>query len=193
MTLTLTENHIYMLDGQTFNGPSVTQVLKACGFYGWTPDDAYYLDRGTFTHEAIALYLKGSLDESTLAEGIKPFVESAILYIEASGYKADHVELPLMDNIYGFCGCVDALPLRDWKNGGPCYSTTVQIATYFNLAMNNGLTPELPLSVHLSGKGKMATVEPYSMQTIREEYKTFLSALHVYQKRKHHGLLPKEK
>jgi len=187
--LTLNDKHEYILDGKPFNGPSVTTVLKATGFYGWMPEDVYYRDRGSFVHEAIAMYLRGTLDESSLSEGVRPFVDSAIEYIQATGYKAEHIELPLMDDIYGYCGCVDALPLRDWKNGGPQYSTTVQISTYYHLAKQNCLGPGLPISVHLSSKGKMAKSVPYSMRTVLDEYKVFLSALHVYKARQHHGLL----
>lgn len=182
-----------MLDGKPFKGPSVTQVLKATGFYGWMPEDVYYRDRGTFVHEAIALFLKDKLDESTLSEGIKPFVDSAIEYIQTTGYKAEHIELPLMDEIYGYCGCVDALPLRDWKNGAHQYSTTVQISTYYHLAKQNCLDPGLPVSVHLSGKGKLAKAVPYSIWEVLDGYKVFMSALHVYKVREINGLLPKEK
>ncbi len=190
--LTLDDNHKYHLDGKIFPGPSVTEVIKASGFMGWLPEDKYYLDRGTYVHQAIALYLKGQLDEGSLSEGVRPFVESAIEYITVTGYKAEHVELSLHDPIYIYCGTLDALPLRDWKNGGREYWHSLQIGAYFNLARANGLSPEFPVSVHLSDKGKYPKVEPYRMQDLREAQKVFFSALCVYQTRKNHGLI-KEK
>lgn len=191
--LTLTENHVYLLDDQPFSGPSVTEVIKACGFMGYLPDDQYYRDRGSYVHEAIAMYLKGTLDESSLSEGIKPFVDSAIQYIEDTGFKAEHIELSLHDPVYMYCGTVDTLPLRDWKTGGKEYWHSLQIAAYYNLAVTNKLFPELPLNVHLSDKGKRSKVEPYKVQDIRAAQKVFLSALCVYQARKNNGLLKKEK
>jgi len=187
------ENHLYYLNGELFSGPSVTTVISASGLMGYLPDDIYYLNRGKFVHEAIALYLKGRLEESSLSEGIKPFVDSAIEYITVTGYRAEHVELSLFDPVYLYCGTLDALPLRDWKSGGKSYWHSLQISAYYNLAVTNNLKPELPLNVHLNDKGKLPKVEPYRIQEIREAQKVFLSALCVYQARKNHGLLKKEK
>lgn len=190
--LKLTEEHIYLLNGQPFPGPSTTEVIKAADFMGWLPEDQYYLDRGQFVHEAVALYLKGQLNESSLSEGVKPFVDSAIEYITATGYKAEHVELSLYDPIYMYCGTVDALPLRDWKNSNNQPWHSIQIAAYYNLAVVNGLKPELPCTVHLSGKGKMAKAEPYTSAQILADKKTFFAALLCYQWRKQNNLI-KEK
>lgn len=190
--LTLDAEHIYRLDGEVFPGPSVTEVIKAAGFMGYLPEDQYYLDRGTYVHEAIALYLKGQLDFGSLSEGIKPFVDSAIEYITITGYKAEHVELSLYDPVYMYCGTIDTLPLRDWKNSHHQPWHSIQISSYYNLALVNDLKPELPCTVHLSDKGKMAKAEPYTAARIYDDRKTFFSALHCYQWRKNNGLI-KEK
>ena len=95
---------------------SVTEVIKASGLMGYMPEDQYYLDRGSYTHEAIALYLKDNLNEGLLSEGLKPFVDSAITWIQLAGYKAEFIELSLYDPVMKLCGTVDAIPLVDWKN-----------------------------------------------------------------------------
>lgn len=191
--LTLTEDHIYLLDGQPFNGPSTTEVIKQSGMMGWLPEDQYFLDRGSFVHEAIAMYLKGVLDESTLADGVKPFVESAILWIQASGYKAEHIELSLHDPILGYCGTPDSIPLIDWKNSGKCAWQGIQLSAYWNLCNVNDIKGgHQPMIIHLDGKGKMAKCHPYTMPELIAGFRVFSSALHVYQWRKHNGLL-KEK
>lgn len=190
--LTLSEGHIYLLNGKPFPGPSVTEVIKAAGFMGYLPEDQYYRDRGSYVHEAIALYLKGQLDFGSLSEGIKPFVDSAIEYITVTGYKAEHVELSLYDPVYMYCGTLDTLPLKDWKCGGKSYWHSLQISSYYNLAVINKLSPEIPVNVHLSDKGKLPKTEPYKMQDIRAAQKVFLSALCVYQARKNNRLI-KEK
>lgn len=173
--------------------PSVTEIIKASGLMGWTPDDQYFLDRGSFVHEAIAMYLKDRLDESSLAEGIKPFVESAILWIQASGYKAEHVELPLYDPILKFCGKPDTVPLLDWKNSGKCAWQLVQISAYqYLLKVNDIKASHVPMSVHLSSTGKIAKVQPYTVRELMEGWKVFSSALCVYQWRKHNGLIKGE-
>jgi hypothetical protein len=173
--------------------PSVTEVIKASGLMGYMPEDQYFLDRGKFVHEAIAMYLNGTLDEQSLAEGIKPYVESAILYIETTNYKATHVELPLMDSVYGFCGTIDAIPLIDWKNSGKIPWQSTQLSAYWRLCKVNDIHGgHKPMSVHLDKNGKIPKVQPYTMQDLLEGEKLFLSALYVYKWRKQHNLI-KEK
>ena len=192
MHITLDENHVYSSGGVILDDPSVTEVISAAGLMGWSPADQYYLDRGRFVHEAIALYLKGRLDESSLSEGIRPFVDSAIEYIMTTGYKAEYIELSLHDSVYGYNGTLDALPLRDWKNSGKQSWHAVQISAYYNLAKYNCLNPMLPLTVHLNANGKTAKVETYKIRTINDSYQVFLSALHIFKWRKNKGLI-KEK
>lgn len=190
--LVLTDGHQYLLNGVPFNGPSVTEVLNKMNMMGYLPNDQYFLDRGTYVHEAIALYLRGQLDESSLSEGIRPFVDSAIEYITATGYKATHIELPLHDPIYQYCGTLDALPLRDWKNSSNQAWHSIQLAAYYHLAVVNNLKPEIPCSIHLSDKGKLPKVEPYKLEKIYADKKIFLAALACYQWRRTNKLI-KEK
>lgn len=171
----------------------MTEVIKSAGLMGYLPEDQYFLDRGSYVHEAIAMYLKGTLDETALAEGIKPFVDSAIEYITVTGYKAREIELPLYDPIYKYCGTIDALPLRDWKTGGKSFWHSAQIVAYSELCKANNIDSGIPLNVHLSDKGKMPKVEPYTLIQLRDAKRTFFAALYLYQVRKNNGLLTKEK
>jgi hypothetical protein len=173
------------------NYPSVTEIIKAEGFMGWLPEDQYYLDRGAFVHEAIALYFKGTLDMESLAEGIKPFVDSAIEYITFTGYKPEHAELSLCSPMYKYCGTLDAWPLLDWKTGGKSHWHVLQMAAYFNLGMENiqDAPSHIPVNVHLSDKGKMPKCEPYKLIELMDAKRTFLSALNCYQWKKSKGVI----
>ena len=162
---------------------------------GWLPDDKYYLDRGTFVHQAISMYLSGTLDESSLSEGVKPFVDSAIEYITVSGYKPKHVELSLHSPLFRYCGTLDAWPLLDWKTGGKEAWHVIQMSAYFFLAHENEITSfpmPMPLNVHLKNDGKLPKSEPYTLAQLLEAKKIFLSAIACYQWRKQHKLI-KEK
>jgi hypothetical protein len=68
------KDHRYFWDG--IEVPSVSQVMKTLGIskdWGATPQ--YYRDRGIAVAKAIELFLKGTLDESSLDPVIVPYLE----------------------------------------------------------------------------------------------------------------------
>ena len=184
MKIELTNSHQYFVDGQPCEG--VTEIIKECGLMPVFNSDIYYLDRGRYVHEAIALYFKGTLDFDALSEGIKGFVESAVEYITLTGYKPSLVETMFYSPTYRYCGTVDAVPLVDWKNSNNQKWHSLQIAAYWNLLMENKVAFERPITVHLREDGKLPKVESYTLMQIREGLNIFASALAVYRWRKEH-------
>ena len=184
MKIELTNSHQYQVDGQPCEG--VTEIIKESGLMPIYNSDIYYLDRGRYVHEAIALYFKGTLDFEALSEGIKGFVESAIEYITVTGYKPSLVETMLYSPTFHFCGTVDAVPLIDWKNSSKCDWHLLQLSAYYNLCIENNIATEKPRVVHLREDGKLPKVEPYTLVQIREGLNIFASALAVYRWRKEH-------
>ena len=182
--ITLDDNHIYRVGGQPCEG--VTEIIKEAGLMPIYNGDKYYLDRGSYVHEAIALYFKGTLDFEALSEGIKGFVESAIEYITLTGYKPSLVETMLYSPTFHYCGTVDAVPLLDWKNSNNQKWHSLQIAAYWNLLMENKVAFERPITVHLREDGKLPKVESYTLMQIREGLGIFTSALAIYRWRKEH-------
>ncbi len=189
--ITLDDNHRYFVDGQPCEG--VTEILKGAGLIPTLyHNDNYYLDRGRYVHEAIALYFKGTLDFEALAEGIKGFVESAIEYITRTGYKPALVEKMFYSPTFHYCGTMDAVPLHDWKSGGKSPWQSLQVAAYWNLLIENKICFERPVVVYLNGKGKLPKTQPYSASELSESFNVFASALKVLRWKKEKGLYKKE-
>ena len=186
----LDKDHKYTVDSIEY--PGVTTVLKTAGLMGYLPSNQYYLDRGTFIHDALELYLHDDLDTETLSEGIKGFVESGIRFIEHIGMKKTYTftELSLHDPVYQYCGTMDVVPLIDYKSGGKSSWHVIQMAAYDNLLRVNKIPSErIPLNVHLRKDGKMPRVEPYKIQELKDGLKVFQAALLTYKWKKEKGLL----
>ena len=177
MKIELTNSHQYFVDGQPCEG--VTEIIKAAGLMPDYQVGDYYLKRGQYVHEAIALYFKGTLDFEALAEGIKGFVESAIEYITVTGYKPSLVETMLYSPTFHYCGTVDAAPLLEWKSGGKAPWQSLQVAAYWNLVVENKICFERPVLVYLNENGKLPKVQPYSTSELSELFNVFASALKV--------------
>ncbi len=183
--ITLDDNHKYFVDGQACEG--VTEIIKESGLMPNYNSDIYYLDRGRYVHEAIALYFKGTLDFDALSEGIKGFVESAIEYITVTGYKPDLVEAMLYSPTFHYCGTVDVVPLLDWKSGGKSPWQSLQVAAYWNLLVENKICFERPTVVYLREDGKLPKTQPYSVSELSESFNVFASALKVLRWKKENG------
>ena len=177
MKIELTNSHQYFVDGQPCEG--VTEIIKAAGLMPDYQVGDYYLKRGQYVHEAIALYFKGTLDFEALSEGIKGFVESAIEYITLTGYKPAIVEAMFYSPTFHYCGTVDAVPLLDWKNSNNQKWHSLQIAAYWNLLVENKICFERPAVVYLREDGKLPKTQPYSVSELSELFNVFASALKV--------------
>lgn len=115
--------HTYTLEGAVL--PGVTSVLKAQRLITSPPvADPFYLERGKAAHEAIRLWLEGDLDESTVDEQVRPYLQSAQAFCELVGFEPIAAEIPLHCSITRTAGTPDAIGfsragilLPDWKCG----------------------------------------------------------------------------
>lgn len=127
--------HRYALMPGSRHVPSVTQVLEAVGM---APDlahlPAFYRDRGRAIHEAMALHLTGRLDEDSLDDRIRPFVEHGQRWLELVEADPIAVELRWVHTRLEYGGTLDLLcdsklgPLLvDWKSTftDPAYEVQV--------------------------------------------------------------------
>jgi len=123
-----TETHSYYLDGVKL--PSVTQVLNSTGVasYQDVPAMEYYLDRGTAIHKACELLSRGNLDEDSLDDRIKPYVEAFRKFLSDTDAVIEQTEVRTYHPAHRYAGTVDAVAVL---NGRRClldYKTTVVTA-----------------------------------------------------------------
>lgn len=96
----------------------VTQILNACGLRQWPEcvsreNREYYLDRGSKIHLVTELYDRGQLDESTVDERIKGFLEAWKSFRKQIGGKLLAIEKEVKHRTLGYQGRLDRIL-------GPC-------------------------------------------------------------------------
>jgi hypothetical protein len=144
------DTHTFLHNGEVL--PSVTQVLKANRM---TPDgyafiDPYYLTRGTYIHSATEFYDKGTLDEDSLDEAIRPYLEAYKRFRSDFNGQIVGIEKRLWHPKLKYAGIVDRI-----IDGNTCYA------------------------LHLKPGNKVPyKLEP--IENVRSAFNVFLSALNVY-------------
>ncbi|MCP4871607.1 MAG: hypothetical protein GY898_23100 [Proteobacteria bacterium] len=114
-------NHVYALGSR--HVPSVTQVLEGTGMapdLSHLPD--FYRRRGSAIHKALALHLVGKLEQASLDERIRPFVEAGQAWLELVEARPKVVEHRWVHSVLEYGGTLDLFaetklgPLFvDWK------------------------------------------------------------------------------
>lgn len=192
LELTLDNKHTYRLGGERL--PGVTTILHAAGFMPSSEFiDPWYMERGSMIHRATELHDRGTLDESTVDERIKGYLESWKKLDRA--YSAEQIEVRLCDTLYLYAGTIDRLPLCDIKSGGPEPWHTLQLGAYYGLCKASMLNRELfisPHAIYLQEDGSLPKVKRYTLPEISAALNTFLCALNVYQWRKNNKLLKED-
>ena len=178
-----TPEHTYIDSDTDRVYPGVTSIIKDAGLMGWLPNDDYYLKRGTWVHEACALWDRGLLEESDLAPGLVGFVAAWKKYRADTGLTPapDFIERIGFDPVLGYCGTLDRNGL-DIKAGAPCAWHILQAAAYWHFA---GSSKAPWHSVYLRDDGGYA-VRVYSPQELYAAFGVFCAALTVANWRKEH-------
>jgi len=143
-------------------------------------------ERGKMTHIATALFDLGNLDEtSPLDEEIRGYFESWKRYREAQKfeYAPQHIERMLCDEVYGFAGTLDRLPLLDIKTGVYKKADLAQLGAYYGLCQANKIDRDLYMGpdarkvVYLNEDGSFPIVDEYSLKDVMAARDSFLCAL----------------
>lgn len=186
------EGHIYRLDGEIL--PSVTTVLKEAGLYNFTfGGGVYHRDLGQYVHAAAEYLDSGDLDEETLDDTIKPYMEAYKKFKAEAGFRIRLNEQRLYHKTYLYAGAIDregdicgAPALLDIKTGGEQAVTAVQLAAYRLLLDNNEHKCSRAYALHLRDNGT------YTLKEAKDYMKNrgiFLAALSLYKWKMQNNLL----
>lgn len=154
--------HAYRLAGRPV--PSVTQVLSI--LQDWGRVDADVLARaaqfGTHVHEAVALHIAGTLDESDLDPALLPYLEDWKAFLRDTGAEVVHSEMRVASARAHYAGTLDivaringVLAVVDIKTGAVPRTVGPQLAAYaeaFN-EMHGGKPIRQRRSLQLTGSG----------------------------------------
>ena len=180
--------HEYWLGGKKLI--SVTTLLQLEGALpGLEFVDPWFAERGKMIHLATELYDKGesSIEERMKGyeEQIKGCLESWKRYRESLKYQfqPEHIELKLADEVYGYAGTIDRLPLLDIKGGVYKKADLAQLGAYYGLCQANKIDrdiymgPEARRVVYLNEDGSFPVVDQYTVRELISARDSFLAAL----------------
>ena len=167
---------------------SVTEVIKESGLlnYPATVNSQWFMDRGTAVHAATEYYDKGTLDESTVAEEIRGYLNAWIKYRADTGYTPEVIEKTLLHPVYGYCGKIDRNGL-DIKTGGPAPWHRMQGAAYNELEVEHSITTKREWkTVYLQEDGtyKIQICTTRELIEAKKDFLTLLAALRIKEKYK---------
>jgi len=179
--------HRYSVDGVVW--PSVTQVLVATGIYNFEdiPRDQreYVMARGSAVHEATRMLDEDDLDDSTVSDTLRPYLDAYKKFKAESGFVPLHIESRVHNATYRYAGTLDRIgtfygpgspALLDIKCGPWQPGYAIQLAAY---AKACDIKTSGRITLHLSAYG---TYYLHHVATnLEQDFGTFLSALNVYQ------------
>lgn len=186
------EGHIYTLGDLVL--PSVTTVLKEAGLYNFNfGGGEYHMDLGKHVHSATEYLDNRELNEDTLDDTIKPYIEAYKKFKAEAGFKVRLNEQRLHHDTWLYAGTVDregdicgTAALVDIKTGGEQLVTAVQLASYRMLLDNKGHECRRAFSLHLKNNGTYTLKEAKDYMLNRG---IFLAALSLYKWKLQNNLL----
>lgn len=111
------ERHAYLLDGRVI--PSVTQILAAEGII----DGQWYTEegrrRGDHVHLALRYLDEGRLDEDSVTDEVRPYLEAWGRFLSETGFICLQIERPFVCEALGYAGTPDRV---GWMDGGKILS-----------------------------------------------------------------------
>lgn len=146
------EKHLYTLDGRRLI--SVTEALSVLDDR-WKVDP-FYLERGRFIHKATELYDKNELDESTVDERIKPYLDAYKKFKRETSYEPIYIEHILYHPKYFYAGKLDRIYedfIIDLKSGTKMRVDELQAVAYWELCRANNIPVQKQFDLYLRSNG----------------------------------------
>lgn len=168
------EGHTYTLASGVVV-PSLSEVIRESGRFPpfpETPKMDFLRNRGTLVHQAIAYALRGTLDQSSVDERIKGYLEAASNVMADLELQPLEIELVLVDRSHRYAGALDllckdrrdALVIIDWKTGGWYEEYLARAGGYIHLvdqALDCGFNGRVIYpSLKTDGRYKLMLVDP---------------------------------
>jgi hypothetical protein len=169
--------------------PSVTRIIDAPHDF-FTPDDAL---RGTRRHKAVELWIQGTLDQETLADEYKPYLEAWIRFEEETGFIVKETEKLVHHDLHLYAGRIDLIgtfpgdavdTLIDIKTGVYAPYAALQTAAYAGCLP--GFHKRFVLQLKADGKYKMW------LHSDRQNWVEFVTLLNCKRVRAKYNLDPTE-
>lgn len=167
----------------------VTEVLAINGLTDLTFIPPSALERGTDVHAAAAFDDRGTLEEESVDDRVRPLLESWRKFREEAGLTVREIELPVSYPALDYRGTLDRVVvfrgqerevLLDLKGGGPLPWHPFQTAAYA-LAyafQTRGVTPERG-SVYLQKDGRQARFVPHRDRGDFDAWKSLVVVAHL--------------
>lgn len=142
--------HIYTLNGKVV--PGVSEIMKAVGLTkDWSGVDTFYRDRGTVVHACISMFLKGTLDESTIDPSAVPYFEEFKAWWSQNKQPWIASEISLYSEKYGFAGTIDFVTekvIYDFKcTKSPEHFTNEIQGAFYRVLVQENLKLDLPFGI----------------------------------------------
>lgn len=153
--------HTYTVDGMRYI--SVTQIIFGMGLYGdvanWFTEESRM--RGKYVHQIIAWYLSDELDDYTVDNSLRGYLDAWKRFEVDTGFVPTITEKPLVNDLYLLAGTPDHIGMLngiesviDVKTGGVGPATGLQLAGYELLYGK----PLKRLALSLRGSGKYTLI-----------------------------------
>ena len=164
--------------------PSVTQVLKSAGIIDHKFSAAGAAEKGTDAHQAIEFWNQGDLDEDSLAEDLRGYVEAWKKFVRDYKLRQVQTEQRVYQPLHRYAGTIDCLCniseyrnierkyLIDIKTGSFLRWHSLQLAAYRKCIEE----PVECLAVYLKSDGTYQAPKV----DMTNAWATFQSALNIY-------------
>jgi len=177
--------HTYTLQPEGTELVSVTTVLKETRLvdYSMIPQDVLLnaARRGTAVHEALALLDEEALDEETVGDEIRGYIQAYLRFKRESGFVPALIEHRDWNRTYRYAGTLDRtgtigddLVVLDFKTGMVLPGHRLQLAAY--AAFLDGPRRFRRMALQLNGDGSYR-VHEFAQRDYQRELGIFLAAL----------------
>jgi hypothetical protein len=177
------ENHIYYFNGVKM--PSVTQILQAVGMMNVFAYDEFAKKRGSAIHKATEYFDEGDLDEDSISQLVRPYLEAWKTFRKDTGFEPLEIEKSGCDPILGVAGTWDrfgmlngCLTIEETKSGTIPRYTAIQTA-FYKIIKKYELKEDVPINRIGVELRPNATYRVEEFKNWRDE-KIAMSALAIY-------------
>ena len=168
------ETHIYSVGNKKV--PSVSEIVQEVVGLPYVADE-WYMQRGSAIHRALSLYIQGRLDEKSVDERIRQYVENGKKAIKDLSLVPTLVEVPLYHKTLNFAGTPDLLSdtiLVDYKTNHSG-NTPIQLGGYILLLEDNKMNVKKAYEISL--EGSMYSLVEFKVSRCKS---LFISCLNIY-------------